>query len=264
MLGTGSALPNIAYNQAVPGFHSDVHDWYTQTVSNGAHEGFYWSLEGDGGTLSRPAYNDSGPAAQLYQTTPATNFTTQAWYGTKNVLENGTSARLFLSASGNSSTFVAQARKAVTAAASGIPSVDPGYLWTYLTVPSDASFLRFDMTWINVESDDYLTLHFENNLVVSFLASDFNMGDTTNSGLIPIDSYTGQSGQLLFGLHAGTAGISDVTISDLEFISVPEPHAFSLLASCISFIIIRRRTMRFVVNDVTYVPQDVTESKKQT
>lgn len=112
----------------------------------------------------------------------------------------------------------------------------PAYLWREdFVFDVDADFLAFDFYWGNGGDGDWLTLHFNDVLLFSFLGDSLEAGVWLNSGLIPIEYLAGQRGALIFSLNSigdvnAEISVRNIEISSLGIEAVPEPGTLFLIA----------------------------------
>lgn len=197
--------------------HSYAHEFYEASISGEKGKaGFYWSKAGGGWyDPDKPSRSDidfettetTAPLPLMSTTKMEDNFNTiGSWYSSGNVsLINGMA-------------FLKEA--------------SPAYLFEDLTIPFDANFLDFDFMFSNIGDGDYLTTHFNNNLLFWFYGQNFYGNDFWNSGLIDISPYSGHTGTLTFALNSVGNSNAELWIDNLHFSNVqpvPEPSSFILL-----------------------------------
>jgi len=92
----------------------------------------------------------------------------------------------------------------------------PAYLWAEFAIPADADYLSFDFKWENVGDGDYLTLHFADFQLYTFIGREFSGSEFWNSGPIFLGDIAGMTGQLLFSLNSVGNPNASFTIRNLE------------------------------------------------
>jgi hypothetical protein len=100
----------------------------------------------------------------------------------------------------------------------------PAYLWLpNFQVKANELFLSFDFQWPNTGDGDWLTLHFGDQLLVSFSGAAFKGSDFITA-FIPIGQFSGKTNQLLFTLNNAGAPNAEINIRNINlttFISAP-------------------------------------------
>ena len=181
--------------------HAEVHEFYHSTISDAANirdsgsgqqgDGFYWSTLGGGADQRRTPPCTTIPEKELVFSalTPEDLSTWDRF----NVA--GTTPPVLVEGS-------------------------PAYLWSELTVPHDAAYLEFEFRWDDAGDGDFLTLHFGDDLLFSYLGTVFGEDGFMNSGPIPISQYAGLTGQLPFSLNSVGDPNAEAMIRNLRFYEV--------------------------------------------
>ncbi len=116
------------------------------------------------------------------------------------------------------------------------------YLFEQFTIPQNANYFSFNFKFNQIGEGDYLTAHFDDNLLFWFEGTEFYGNDYWNSGLLNITKYAGKTGTWTFGLNDAGPADSELWIDDWRFFNVrvesleepganvvPEPSSFALL-----------------------------------
>ena len=100
----------------------------------------------------------------------------------------------------------------------------PAVLFQDLTIPPEADFFNFDFRFVSPGDGDFLTAHFDDTLLYWFDGRDFFGDNFRDSGMIPIDAFTGKHGQLAFTLYSVGEPNAEVWLDNVGFYDVETPN----------------------------------------
>lgn len=105
----------------------------------------------------------------------------------------------------------------------------PVVIFQTLVIPLDAELLAFDYLFDVVGDGDWVTVHFDDELLWSMLV-DLSLEGELLDALIDISEYAGQERTLFVALHSVGESNAEFYIGNLEFLtsSVPEPAMLGL------------------------------------
>src|SRR5262249_2837746 len=87
---------------------------------------------------------------------------------------------------------------------------------TNVTIPSEATYLRFPVRFFNKGDGDWLSISFNDTLLISMLGTDFEANDYLEI-LLPVNSLRGQTGRLVGILNSVQSKNAEVRLGTLTF-----------------------------------------------
>lgn len=122
----------------------------------------------------------------------------------------------------------------------------PAYLWDIVNIPTNATYLSFEMYWDQIGSGDMLRFWFGDLLLYQFLGADFVGADFVQVDPIWIGDLSGLTGQFLFELVSTGQVDSIFSVRNLQIFTsnsaeIPEPSSIALIAlSLICLALVRK------------------------
>lgn len=236
----------VSLYEALEEFHGYPVDWYAETIyrPHDSAMGYQWSFEGDG------LNGSPSPGSTFVQTLnpfddelaveSVTWSTARSIVSGRNTLYTAQGGLLALNAIregavetvGEVTTDIVEKVRDDT-----IEQVlqlvlhenSPAYAWVPITVPDDAHMISFEFLFSGVGDEDFLSFGIEDDAMFAIEGAYITPDALMSSGLIDVSAYAGQDVDLFFGLNSDGVAGGVMTIEGIEFYSVPEPAALTVM-----------------------------------